>query len=64
MADWYGVIYSRAPLAPPDTAWWTRVTGADFTRFELAGRSHPDWTAEARRMLGVPSTFGHRLDRI
>jgi len=55
MADWHGVIFSRAPLQPPDAAaWWTRVTGADFTRYELVGRSRTDWTENARRMLGVP----------
>jgi len=55
-ADWYGVIYSRAPLPPPDAAWWTRVTGAEFTRHELVGRSHPDWSGKARDMLGVAAT--------
>ncbi len=53
VADWHGVIYSRAPLATPDTAWWTRVPGAGFTRYELVGRSHPDWAATARRDAGV-----------
>src|SRR4029079_14074680 len=54
VADWYGVIYSRAPLPQPDAAWWTRVTGAEFTRYELVGRLHHDWSEKARRMLGVP----------
>ena len=53
-ADWYGVILSRATPPTPDTAWWTRVQGEDFTRFEIVGRSHPDWTREARRLLQVP----------
>ena len=56
VADWYGVIYSRAPLAPPDVAWWTRVSGTDFTRYEIVGRSRPDWRSAARQMLGVPAT--------
>jgi assimilatory nitrate reductase catalytic subunit len=54
VADWYGVMFTRATLPPPDTAWWTRVQGALFTRYELVGRSFPDWGTEARRMLGVP----------
>jgi assimilatory nitrate reductase catalytic subunit len=53
-ADWYGVILSRAPLPTPDTAWWTRVRGENFTRFEIVGRSQADWTREARRLLQVP----------
>jgi assimilatory nitrate reductase catalytic subunit len=54
VADWYGVIFTRATLPPPDTAWWTRVQGAQFTRYELVGRARPDWPAEARRLLAVP----------
>jgi len=53
-ADWYGVIFSRAPLDEPDTAWWTRVNGGQFTRYELVGRTSPDWTRDARRLLNVP----------
>jgi assimilatory nitrate reductase catalytic subunit len=53
-ADWYGVAYARGTIPSPETAWWTRVQGAQFTRYELVGRSHPDWSVEARRMLGVP----------
>jgi assimilatory nitrate reductase catalytic subunit len=53
-ADWYGVILSRTPLPNPDAAWWTRVQGENFTRFELVGRSNADWTRAARRLLQVP----------
>jgi assimilatory nitrate reductase catalytic subunit len=56
VADWHGVTYSRAPLPPPDAAWWTRVTGAEFTRYEMVGRTHPDWSEKARRLLGVAAT--------
>jgi assimilatory nitrate reductase catalytic subunit len=56
VAEWYGAIYSRAALPPPDVAWWTRVPGAQFTRYELVGRSRPDWAIVARQMLGVPAT--------
>jgi assimilatory nitrate reductase catalytic subunit len=53
-ADWYGVMFSRVSLPPPDTAWWTRVQGENFTRYEIVGRSVPDWSQEARRLLAVP----------
>jgi assimilatory nitrate reductase catalytic subunit len=53
-ADWYGVIFSRTPLEEPDTAWWTRVNGGQFTRYELVGRTSPDWARDARSLLKVP----------
>jgi assimilatory nitrate reductase catalytic subunit len=55
-ADWYGVILSRDPLPAPDTAWWTRVQGEGFTRYEIVGRSFPDWPREARRLFAVPES--------
>jgi assimilatory nitrate reductase catalytic subunit len=55
VADWYGVIFTRAPLDAPDAAWWTRVNGGQFTRYELVGRSLPDWSSDARRLLKVPA---------
>jgi assimilatory nitrate reductase catalytic subunit len=54
-ADWYGVMLTRAPLLPPDTRWWVRVPGEQFVRYELAGANPPDFSAEARRLLGVPA---------
>jgi assimilatory nitrate reductase catalytic subunit len=54
-ADWYGVMLSRGSLPPPDTAWWTRVQGENFLRYEIVGRSVPDWGREARRLLAVPA---------
>jgi assimilatory nitrate reductase catalytic subunit len=56
VADWYGLIFSRATLPAPDVAWWTRVQGAQFTRYEIVGRAFPDWPREARRMLAVPAS--------
>jgi assimilatory nitrate reductase catalytic subunit len=55
-ADWYGVMFSRVALPPPDTTWWTRVQGESFTRYEIVGRSAADWARKARRLLGVPDT--------
>jgi assimilatory nitrate reductase catalytic subunit len=56
VADWHGVVYSRATIATPAAAWWTRVQGAEFTRFEIVGRSRPDWRSLARQMLAVPES--------
>jgi assimilatory nitrate reductase catalytic subunit len=53
IADWYGVIYTRAPLPAPSAAWWTRVQGEQFLRYELVGRAFPDWPREARRLCGA-----------
>ena len=52
-ADWYGVMLTRASLPPPDVAWWTRVKGEQFVRYELAGREAGDWAVLARKLLGV-----------
>ena len=59
--DWHGVVYSRVPLQfEPDAspAYWVRIQGEGFFRYELAGRgvladpwrwsqlllgSQPDW---------------------
>ena len=56
VADWHGVIFTRAPIATPDVAWWTRVPGTSFTRYEIVGRARPDWETLARRMLAVPES--------
>ena len=52
--NWYGFILSRAELPLEDAAHWTRIQGAGFVRYELAGRkpfaSASDW---ARRLLQV-----------
>jgi assimilatory nitrate reductase catalytic subunit len=55
-ADWYGVMLARAPLPAPATAWWTKVQGEQFVRYELAGSNPADFAMEARRLLGVSSS--------
>ncbi|MFK3738168.1 molybdopterin-dependent oxidoreductase [Massilia sp. TN1-12] len=51
---WYGFILSRAELPLQEAAHWTRIQGAGFVRYELAGRlpfsQAADWT---RALLGV-----------
>jgi assimilatory nitrate reductase catalytic subunit len=51
---WYGFILSRHALALDAATNWTRVTGASFTRYELAGRKPIAQAAHwARELLGV-----------
>ena len=50
-AAWYGVLLTRAPLPPPAAAWWTKVQGEQFLRYEMAGNTPSDWSLEARRSV-------------
>jgi assimilatory nitrate reductase catalytic subunit len=51
---WYGFILSRRVLALEDAANWTRIQGAGFVRYELAGRTPIAGAAGwARRLLTV-----------
>jgi assimilatory nitrate reductase catalytic subunit len=54
IADWHGVILTRAAVSGPAADWWTRVQGAQFMRYELVGRGRRHWAREARSLLGVP----------
>jgi assimilatory nitrate reductase catalytic subunit len=69
--DWYGVLFTREPIAEPDMTWWTQVRGSEFVRYELAGRhlAHIDsrgvraidakW---ARRLLGATNADTDYID--
>ncbi len=51
-AAWHGFVLSRKSLAVADVTWWARAQGAQFQRYELAGRRvHGDWSAWWRRLL-------------
>jgi assimilatory nitrate reductase catalytic subunit len=51
---WHGFILSRKPLSIHHLAWWTRVTGDSFVRYELAGDAGDmPSTALARKLLGA-----------
>ena len=63
---WHGFALSRGelPMTMPRSdavsaqhvVWWTRITGENFTRYEIAGRRVADgWPAMARDMLGAKS---------
>jgi assimilatory nitrate reductase catalytic subunit len=51
VVDWYGFVLSRRPLEVLDVAWWARVRGARFMRYEIAGRSPTVSAAWARALL-------------
>lgn len=53
---WHAFALGRSALPMDGAVWWTRVTGAGFTRYELAGRRVENgWPAMARRMFGAES---------
>ncbi|MDQ2694120.1 MAG: molybdopterin-dependent oxidoreductase, partial [Pseudomonadota bacterium] len=54
---WHGFILSRRPLTigeilADDDAWWVKVRGDGFWRYEIAGREHQDWPAWFRSLSG------------
>tara|TARA_R110000850_G_scaffold154656_13_gene278537 strand:+ start:15108 stop:17837 length:2730 start_codon:yes stop_codon:yes gene_type:complete len=54
LVSWYGFAFSRSRLPMAEAAWWTRITGEDFARYELAGRRiDKPWSEWARGQLGV-----------
>ncbi|WP_455209049.1 molybdopterin-dependent oxidoreductase [Kaarinaea lacus] len=49
---WRGFLLSRRSLPVHDASFWVKVTGSNFTRYELAGDSHSwDWAQWARQLL-------------
>jgi assimilatory nitrate reductase catalytic subunit len=54
--QWWGFVLSRREVQP-DTDWWIRIQGAQFQRYELAGRLRRgetvDWPSLARGWLGA-----------
>jgi assimilatory nitrate reductase catalytic subunit len=62
---WQGFILSRRPVVLCDATWWSMGLGAQFTRYELAGRRvFGDWSAWARRVLQVPAPESDWLEYI
>jgi assimilatory nitrate reductase catalytic subunit len=52
--DWHAFVLSRSALALDGVANWTRVQGAGFARYEMAGRGRiADASGWARALLGV-----------
>lgn len=51
---WYGFVLTREAIALDELAYWTKIQGARFMRFELAGRNKmKDPSAWARAVLHV-----------
>ena len=60
---WHGFVLARQALAALDATWWTLITGEQFLRYELAGRSVPaDWSIWARQLLGAHDPEADYLD--
>lgn len=52
-AEWHGFVLSRQPLDLGDTAYWVKVRGEQFWRYELAGESAlPEASEWVRVLLG------------
>jgi assimilatory nitrate reductase catalytic subunit len=51
--DWHGFMLTRTPIEKIDATWWTAIRGAQFMRYELAGRGASPGAEWAHRMLGV-----------
>ncbi|TWI66090.1 assimilatory nitrate reductase catalytic subunit [Pseudoduganella lurida] len=52
--QWHGFVLSRTPLGLDTVAYWTRVQGAGFNRYELAGRNRiGDFGTWARELLAI-----------
>ncbi len=60
---WHAFVLSRADLDLDSVAYWTRVQGKGFARYEMAGRKvigdRADW---ARQLLGVIDPDADWLD--
>ncbi|SDA39127.1 MULTISPECIES: nitrate reductase [unclassified Janthinobacterium] len=60
---WHAFVLSRTPLSLEGVAHWTRIQGAQFLRYELAGRQRiADLGAWARALLGVTDDNADWLD--
>ncbi len=63
VVSWYGFILTRQPLQANDTTWWTLAQGAQFIRYELAGRrAYSDWSKWAKRAFNVTGTDADWLE--
>jgi assimilatory nitrate reductase catalytic subunit len=61
--EWHGVVLARRPIETRAMLWWTRIYGAGFLRYELAGREVPaDWAQWVRDLLGVEAAGADRLE--
>jgi assimilatory nitrate reductase catalytic subunit len=60
---WHGFVFTRRALDMTDAAWWTRVQGHRYLRYELAGpKAIANPAAWARRLLAVRHADADWLD--
>jgi assimilatory nitrate reductase catalytic subunit len=57
LVQWHGFVLARKSLQDSllnSLAWWSRIQGQQFLRYEVAGRENiKDWSAWGRQVLGV-----------
>jgi assimilatory nitrate reductase catalytic subunit len=54
IVDWHAFILSRRPLSVEHVTWWSCSQGAQFMRYELAGRGgREDWSQWGKQLLNV-----------
>lgn len=51
--NWHGFVLTRTPLDKLDATWWTAIRGAQFMRYEFAGRGRSPADEWAHRALQV-----------
>ncbi|MDH5692648.1 MAG: nitrate reductase, partial [Gammaproteobacteria bacterium] len=50
--NWFGFLLSKRELPLKDLSYWTKIDGAGFYRYEIAGEQSPlDWSDWARDLL-------------
>jgi assimilatory nitrate reductase catalytic subunit len=49
--NWHGFVLTRTPIEKLDATWWTAIRGAQFMRYEFAGRGRSPSSAWARQGL-------------
>ena len=54
VVSWHGFILTREPIATDAFSWWACARGAQFLRYEIAGRHcTKDWSGWAHRLLAA-----------
>lgn len=63
VVSWQGFILSRASLPQLDVTWWTSSQGAQFHRYEIAGRRvYGDWSRWARHLFDAKQPHADWLE--
>ncbi len=63
--DWHGFVLSRRTVNCEAFAYWSKATGEQCQRYELAGRGCPaDWSAWGRALLHATDTQADYLEYV